>query len=246
MKVKYDQIGIDYAGQRKSDPRIAAQIHEHLKGADKILNIGAGTGSYEPEEADLIALEPSSKMIEQRNSSHPVIQASAEELPFEDKHFSHTMTVLSMHHWTDQVKAFKEISRVTKEKFVAVSWNPESAPFWLTEDYFPEIYQTDLKIFPFLNEIKNHFTKVKIEPLLIPADCIDGFLAAYWKRPEAYLDPRVRQSISTFSKLENIEEGLLKLNSDLEDGTWARRNALLLDQEQLDTGYVIVLSLIHI
>ena len=221
MKAKYDNIGINYAKQRQSDPRIAAQIFDKLKEATKIVNIGAGAGSYEPKSIDLIALEPSIEMINQRaHNAHPVIQGYAESLPFPDNSFSHALTILSMHHWSDRKKAFQEINRVTTEKFVAVSWNPDADPFWLTRDYFPEVYDLDKTIFPNLEELNDHFDDVKMVPLLIPEDCIDGFLAAYWKRPLAYLEHHVRNSISSFSKFDNLEDRLKRLNADVQNGTW--------------------------
>ena len=176
MKPTYDQIGINYSKKRKSDPRIAAQILEHLKGANRILNIGAGAGSYEPEDMDLIALEPSSEMIKQRSAdAYPVVQGVAESIPFPDNSFSHALTILSMHHWTDQIQAFQEINRVTTEKFIAVSWNPDSDAFWLSNDYFPEIVEMDQKNFPSPSLLEKHFDNVTVEPLYIPEDCIDGF-----------------------------------------------------------------------
>lgn len=241
MKSKYDVLGTDYATKRKSDPRIQHQIFEKLKNADKILNIGAGTGSYEPIDKNLVAIEPSMEMIKQRSAdAHPVIQGSAESLPFPDNSFSHGLTILSMHHWTDRITAFKEINRVVTDQFIAVTWNPESKPFWLTKDYFPEIYDIDKVIFPSISQMESHFESISVEPLLIPEDCIDGFLAAYWKRPEMYLDANVRHSISSFSKLPSLLNGLKKLTSDLENGNWHKQNEKLLTKSQLDMGYVII------
>jgi len=241
MTAKYDQIGTGYNTQRKTDPRIAQQLHSHFNGAQRVLNIGAGTGSYEPKDIDLVALEPSAIMISQRTeTAHPAIQGVAEKLPFEDKSFTHTMTVLSMHHWTNRRESFNEISRVTKKKFIAMTWNPEADPFWLTRDYFPEIYDMDLEIFPPLSEFQEYFDNVKVIPLMIPEDCQDGFMAAYWKRPEAYLDPNVRRSISTFSKLRDVEKGLEKLHSDLKSRMWMDRNKSVLSSSTIDVGYAIV------
>lgn len=241
LKAKYDKIGINYAKKRKSDPRIASQIFKKLEHAQKIVNIGAGAGSYEPDDKQLIAVEPSIEMINQRSSSaHPVIQGSAESLPFPDNSFTHALTILSMHHWTNRTVAFKEINRVATERFIAISWNPNAEPFWLTRDYFPEIFELDKKIFPDLNELETHFDNVKIEPLLIPEDCIDGFLAAYWKRPSAYLDSNVRNSISSFAKLDTITKGLQKLESDLESNNWSKINQSILNKSSLDAGYVII------
>ncbi len=241
MKAKYDKIGVNYAKKRKSDPKVAAQIFKRLEGAERIINIGAGSGSYEPDHVNLVAVEPSIEMINQRNpNAHPVIQGSAESLPFPDNSFTHALTILSMHHWQNRELAFKEINRVATERFVAVSWNPDSKPFWLTRDYFPEIIELDKKIFPTAEEIAGHFDDVEVNPLLIPEDCMDGFLAAYWKRPSAYLDVSVRNSISTFSKLPNISNNLAKLESDIKSNKWFDTNKSILDKSSLDAGYIII------
>jgi len=241
VKAKYDEIGIEYASQRKSDPRIASQIFDKLDGAQRIVNIGAGSGSYEPENVELVAIEPSSEMINQRSpNAHPVIQGTAESLPFPEKSFTHALTILSMHHWENREKAFNEINRVVSQGFVAVTWDPESQPFWLTRDYFPEMIELDKAIFPKIEEIKNYFDDVEITPLLIPEDCKDGFLGAYWKRPSAYLDQEVRNSISSFSKLQNISKGLTKLALDIESKQWFDINQLILTKSALDIGYIIV------
>jgi SAM-dependent methyltransferase len=205
------------------------------------VNIGAGTGSYEPENVALVAVEPSLKMISQRKvGSYPVEQAFAEELPFENNSFSHAMTVLSMHHWENRKLAFNEINRVATEKFVAITWDPKSEPFWLTRDYFPEIHETDKRIFPDLEELNDYFDEVKMSPLRIPSDCKDGFLAAFWKRPEAYLDSDIRQSMSSFSKKTRQSEGLQKLEDDLDSGTWAKKNHAILNASSLDVGYRMI------
>lgn len=241
MEPIYDIIGLNYSVTRCTDPKIAEQLYAELQGASRIINIGAGTGSYEPENVDLVAVEPSAEMIEQRKKdAYPVKQASAEKLPFEDKSFSHAMTVLSMHHWQDKPAAFREINRVAIEKFVAITWDPQSEPFWLTRDYFPEIYEMDRAIFPYMEQFKAHFDDVKIRPLHIPSDCKDGFFAAFWKRPAAYLNPEVRQATSPFSKVENLTDGLQKLENDLTSGTWAKQNEELLEASSWDVGYRII------
>lgn len=241
MDAIYDEIGIDYAVMRRTDPKIAKQLYAELEGATRIVNIGAGTGSYEPEDVDLVAVEPSAEMIAQRPiGSYRVEQASADKLPFESNSFSHALTVLSMHHWENRSQAFAEINRVATEKFVAITWDPNADPFWLTRDYFPEIYETDKRIFPDLDELNEHFDDVKMRPLLIPSDCQDGFFAAFWKRPSAYLSPQVRQSTSPFSKVSNLAEGLQKLEADLKSGAWAENNRAILSLSALDVGYRLV------
>jgi SAM-dependent methyltransferase len=241
MEAIYDDIGVNYSVTRCTDPEIAEQLYSKLRGATRIVNIGAGTGSYEPEGIELVAVEPSSKMISQRkNGSHRIEQAFAEKLPFKNNSFSHAMTVNSMHHWKSRALAFDEINRVATDKFVAISWDPESDPFWLTRDYFPEIYEIDKGIFPGMEELNEHFSEVVITPLKIPADCKDGLLAAFWKRPEAYLNRKVRQSTSPFSKIKNLAEGLRKLEDDIASGAWAKNNHAILNSTSLDVGYRLI------
>ncbi len=246
MEPIYDQIGINYSVSRGTDPKIAKTLYAELEGATRIINIGAGTGSYEPVHIDLVAVEPSSEMIAQRHQdAHPVKQASAEKLPFDDNTFSHAMTILSMHHWVDKPAAFAEINRVATDKFVAITWDPQSEPFWLTRDYFPEIYEMDRAIFPYLDEFVEHFDDVKMETLLVPSDCEDGFFAAFWKRPGAYLDPKVRQATSPFSNVENLDESLQRLEDDLKSGAWAKRNEAFLSANAWDVGYRLITAKIR-
>lgn len=241
MDALYDSIGINYSVTRCTDPTIAKELHAELQGATRIVNIGAGTGSYEPDDIDLIAVEPSSAMISQRNpGSHIAVKAFAEKLPFDNSSFSHAMTVNSIHHWSNRALAFSEINRVATNKFVAITWDPASEPFWLTRDYFPEIYELDKRIFPAIEEFSEFFDDVKIRPLKIPSDCQDGLLAAFWKRPAAYLSSQVRQATSPFSKIENLETGLEKLKADLADGTWVRNNQAILNESALDVGYRLI------
>ena len=241
MAAIYDNIGINYSVKRGTDPKIAKQLFAELRGATRIVNIGAGTGSYEPENVDLVAVEPSAEMISQRKTgSHRVEQAFAEKLPFENNSFSHAMTVLSMHHWENRTLAFSEINRVATGKFVAITWDPKSDPFWLTRDYFPEIHEMDKDIFPDLEELNEHFDEVKMSFLQIPSDCQDGFFAAFWKRPEAYLNSTVRQATSPFSKIKNLSGGLQKLEDDLASGVWAKNNHAILGLSSLDCGYRLI------
>ena len=241
MKTNYDETGKNYATGRATDPRIAAQIHAKLRGAESVLNIGAGSGSYEPSNINVTAVEPSERMIKQRGAlSAPVMKAQAESLPFNDGEFSHCMTVLSMHHWSSRPKAFSEIKRVTRDRFVAITWDPESYPFWLSRDYFPEIYDIDQTIFPKLAELNDTFDNIDVEILELPADCIDGFMAAYWQRPEAYLDDTIRENMSTFSKIGDLESGIARLRKDLDSGTWKSRNQSLINSDTFDAGYRLI------
>jgi len=237
----YNTIGGNYSVTRCTDPVIFKQLNAKLAGASNILNIGAGTGSYEPSDAELIALEPSAKMIAQRPAySHPATLGFAESLPFADNSFSHVLTVLSMHHWSDHQRAFAEINRVGCEHFVAITWDPNTEPFWLTRDYFPEIYQADVAIFPTMELLAEHFDELEVTPLNIPHNCIDGFFAAFWRRPEAYLQPQVRQGMSPFASFPDIANRLERLRLDLTSGAWAKRNSELLAQNHFDAGYRLI------
>ncbi|TGD76241.1 class I SAM-dependent methyltransferase [Mangrovimicrobium sediminis] len=241
MSTIYDSMGVNYSVRRCTDPQIFLQLYAELEGATRIVNIGAGTGSYEPADIPLVAVEPSQEMISQRHpSAHPVEQAFAESLPFENESFSHAMTILSMHHWHDRAAAYREINRVATEKFVAITWDPNAEPFWLTRDYFPEMYALDRRNFPGLEELRACFDDVESAPLLIPAQCEDGFLAAFWRRPKAYLSSQVRQSISSFSKLHPAPDGLRRLAADLASGAWAEKNRSILEEPYLDVGYRII------
>ena len=241
MNELYDDIGVDYSIGRCTDPIVAQQLYIQLQGATRIVNIGAGTGSYEPNDIELVAVEPSSEMISQRKiGSHPVEKAFAESLPFGSGSFSHAMTVLSMHHWENRELAFNEINRVATDKFVAITWDPRSDPFWLTRDYFPTIYEMDKHIFPVIDELNEHFDDLEVRALHIPSECQDGFLAAFWRRPEAYLSSRVRQSISAFSRVENLSQGLRKLEHDLVSGAWEERNHAILSSSSIDVGYRVI------
>jgi SAM-dependent methyltransferase len=238
---KYDRIGIGYHNYREPDPRLAECIHKQLNGARRVLNVGAGVGSYEPADAQVIALEPSQIMIQQRaRESAPVIQAVAESLPFADDQFDAVMGVLTLHHWADKIAGLRECLRVARDRVVFLSWLGFDKHFWLF-DYFPEIKAIDAQIFPtleWMEEMTGADASAEVFP--IPADCSDGFLCAYWARPEAYLDSKVRRSISTFAVLDRVEERIQKLADDLDSGVWHQRNGHILQNESMDYGYRLV------
>jgi SAM-dependent methyltransferase len=187
----YDDIGRGYAARRQHDRRMADVIRAGLGGARSVLNGGAGTGSYEPNGLRVLAVDPSCEMIRQRpRSAAPTIGATAEDLPFRDGSFDATLAVLTIHHWTDLDGGLRELRRVTRDRAVIVTWDPAARDaFWLTAHYLPEVLQFDVGRFPSLDVFARYFTDVDVQPLLIPHDCDDGFLGAFWRRPEAYLIP---------------------------------------------------------
>jgi SAM-dependent methyltransferase len=208
-----------------------------------VVNVGAGAGSYEPTDRFVVAVEPSMTMIRQRRSgSAPVVQASATHLPFRDASFAAALAILTVHHWPDQARGLDELARVTHSHIVLVTWDPASTGFWLIEDYFPEIVEIDRHIFLSIDELRHALGGIEVFPLMIPHDCVDGFLGAYWRRPQAYLDAGVRSAISTFSKLRTLDTGLARLRRDLADGTWTRRYGELLDRAEIDLGYRLIVA----
>ena len=242
MEALYDSIGLNYSRHRSPDPTIASAICNALGTAESVVNVGAGTGSYEPTDRHVVSVEPSRKMIDQRfSNSRTSVLATATALPFSDNAFDAALAVLTVHHWDDQIRGLSELRRVARERTVIFTWNPDSDGFWLT-DYFPEILDVDRRIFPPVSDYERALGKVAVEKVPIPRHCKDGFLCAYWRRPHAYLDPERRSSISTFSKIASAEEGFARLSSDLASGVWHERNRELQDLEFLDLGYCLIIA----
>lgn len=241
MRMKYDIIGINYAQLRKPDARISRIITQALGPARTVLNVGAGTGSYEPTDRSVIAVEPSREMIRKRMpGAAAAIQANAGNLPFADKTFDASMAILTIHHWPDKQAGLREMRRVTRGPIVLLTFDPSSRP-WLT-DYLPQLAALDETQMPAMSYYERWLGPVQIAPIPVPHDCTDGFLYAYWRRPAAYLDPRIRSGSSSFWAIGDAESGLQKLKSDLEGGEWNRRHAELLTLDAYDAGYRLVIS----
>ena len=242
MAAKYDTIGVTYANLRQPDPRIAARIEAALGPAETVLNVGAGAGSYEPTGRKVTAIDPSEEMIRQRPpTAAPCIKGVAEDLPFEDKSFDASMAILTLHHWSDKARGLAEMRRVTKGAIVLLTFDPNAQDFWLC-DYIPALSELDKTIFPAAQGYKGWLDEIEISPVLIPADCSDGFLGAYWRRPYAYLDSRVRASISSFWAIDDVTKELARLKDDLDSGAWAMRYPHLEARDEIDLGYRLVVS----
>lgn len=241
MDSKYDRIGVNYAALRKPDPRIAAAIEAALGDARTVLNVGAGTGSYEPPGRQVTAVEPSLGMIRKRPpGAAPVVQATAEALPFADGAFDAAMAILTLHHWADKAAGLAELRRVTRGRIVLLTFDPASRP-WLT-DYLPGLAALDEAQMPAMADYARWLGAVRIDPVPIPHDCSDGFLYAWWRRPTAYLDPHIRSGSSSFWALGDVEAGLQRLQRDLDSGEWQRRYADLLARGAYDAGYRLVVA----
>jgi SAM-dependent methyltransferase len=233
----YDQIGHAYAGPRRTDPRIARRIWGALGDARTVLNVGAGTGSYEPPDREVIAVEPSAVMRAQRApDSAPCVAASAEWLPFDDQSFDAAMAILSDHHWQDPIAGLREMARVA-QRVVVFQWdNAKSQCFWLIQDYLPE-FNGLAAARPSLTE-RAAAIGASLQPVPIPWDCTDGFFHAYWRRPEAYLLEAVRRATSVWARVgADVERrAVAALAHDLESGVWQERNRDLLDLHEAELG----------
>jgi SAM-dependent methyltransferase len=242
MASRYDRIGLNYAALRKPDPRIAAPIESALGDSRTVLNVGAGAGSYEPAGREVTALEPSVEMIRQRSAeAAAVVRGRAEELPFADRSFDGAMAVLTVHHWSDQAKGLGEMRRVARGPVAILTYDPGFRGFWLA-DYFPGLVALDDAQMPAMAEYGRRLGPVAVVPVPIPNDCSDGFLSAYWRRPAAYLDPRVRAAMSSFWALGDVSEELGRLRDDLDSGAWEERYGDLLALDALDCGYRLVVT----
>jgi SAM-dependent methyltransferase len=215
-----------------------------------VLNVGAGTGAYEPHDREVVAVEPSPVMIAQRPpGSAPVVCAQSEALPFPDASFDAVMAVFSDHHWSDRAAGLREARRVARSRVVLLNADPSlMARYWLTAEYltgFLDLYPGRLRSTrAWKADLEQHLGPVRLDVISISHDCRDGFYAAYWRRPHAYLDPRVRKNISVFARLpqRHVAQAIAQLADDLESGTWRRRHADLLNLEQLDVGCRVIVA----
>jgi hypothetical protein len=240
----YDSIGRTYAAQRRSDPRIAAAITEALGDAASVVNVGAGPGSYEPSST-IVAIEPSSVMIAQRPpGSAPVLQAVAEQIPLRDQCADAALAVLTVHHWSDVAAGVAELRRIARRRLVFLTWRPAKlARMWIA-GYLPESARIDATSERPVKALTDLLPQARLLPVPIPHDCIDGFGAAYWRRPQAYLDPDVRAGISFFARAtgDELRPGLQRLADDLRTGRWHAAHADLLDRDSLDVGYCLLIA----
>jgi len=240
----YDTIGATYTATRRTEPRIAAQVWAALGDARTVLNVGAGTGSYEPSDREVTAVEPSAVMRAQRPAGAArCVAATAESLPFEDESFDAAMAFATVHHWQDPIAGLLEMRRVARRVVVFTcdttdrSWRRR---FWLTRDYLPEVAASRVGL---ATELARAIG-ARMEPVLIPWDCADGFFEAYWRRPEAYLDENIRRGISVWASVgpDAEQRAVRSLRDDLASGRWVERNRDLLDLEAAELGLRLLIA----
>ncbi|MGW1227073.1 MerR family transcriptional regulator [Streptomyces sp. NPDC001478] len=242
----YDRIGGAYTATRRTDPRIAAQIWSALAGARTVLNVGAGTGSYEPPGREVTAVEPSEVMRGQRPAgAAPCVAAAAENLPFEDGVFDAAMAVSTVHHWHDPLAGLREMRRVARRVVVLTFDTDEPGwpdRFWLTRDYLPE-FAGVLSGFPSLAGMADAI-RARTEAVPVPWNCADGLFEAFWRRPEAYLEEPVRRAMSVWTRVgpEAEQRAVRSLGDDLASGRWARRNRDLARLDSADLGLRLLVA----
>jgi ubiquinone/menaquinone biosynthesis C-methylase UbiE len=246
VTTRYDVIGRSYSATRQTDPRIGAQINRALGNARTVVNVGAGTGSYESDAFTFTAVEPSMTMLRQRAAdAAPAIRGVAEALPFADHTFDAALTILSAHHWSDIEQGLREMQRVSSRQ-VVFYFEPEwPSRLWLFADYFPWIRDlvTEHNA-PDTARLSATLSVQRIETVMVSSDCLDGFGGSFWSRPEAYLDPLVQDGMSCFSQMNPtmLDEGMARLRADLASGAWDTRYGHLRELSEMDLGYRLLVA----
>jgi SAM-dependent methyltransferase len=242
----YDTIGATYTATRRTEPRIAARIWAALGDARTVLNVGAGTGSYEPPGRDVTAVEPSALMRAQRSEGAArCVAAVAESLPFEDQSFDAAMAFSTVHHWKDSIAGLREMRRVARRVVVFTHDSSDAAwrrRFWLTRDYLPEVADLVAGRPPLTEQAEA--IGARVEPVLIPWDCTDGFFEAYWRRPEAYLDDHVRRGVSVWARVgpDAEQRAVSSLRDDLVSGRWVERNRDIVALDAAELGLRLLVT----
>lgn len=240
----YDSIGIGYAAARREDRRWRSAILAALADAESVINVGAGAGSYEPDDRPVLAVEPSAEMRAQRPAgAAPCVAGVAERLPAEDGGFGAALGVLTVHHWTDWRAGLAEMRRVARRQVLVATDTARLAEFWLTRDYLPELVDYEHGQVN-AADIAAELGTGDIRTLWIAPDFTDAVYPAFWRRPEAFLDESLWQHSSALAKLDPAirRRAIAQLTADLNDGTWQARNAELMQQDEFDGGFRLIVS----
>lgn len=233
-KEKYDRIGLPYNSTRNADPYLASRLLHHLnpQPGKFYLDIGCGTGNYtfalHQKGIHFIGVDPSKEMLEKarvRSQSVQWLESKAENLPLESNKVDGIMASLTLHHWTDLEKGFVELFRGAKtgSKLVIFTSTPEQMKGYWLKHYFPQMLQDSIVQMPSYEVVaenlqKAGFKDLETEKYFVKKDLQDLFLYAGKERPKLYLDPLVRQGISSFSDLsrkEEVQKGLTQLAVDI-------------------------------
>jgi SAM-dependent methyltransferase len=245
---RYDRIGEGYALTRREDPHIATAIRRALGDARSVVNVGAGTGSYEPDDRYVIAVEPSDVMAAQRPTARPpAVRATAGELPLRDDSVDAAMALVTIHHWDGELeRGIQELRRVARDTVVILTYDPVvSGEMWLMADYLPEVAELDRRIFPAPERLVGLLGgRTRIEILPIPRDTPDWMLGSFWAHPERVLDERARSATSGFARLDAsvVQRVVRDVGRDLESGAWDERHGHLRELAAFDAGLRLVVS----
>ena len=245
---RYDRIGAAYSTTRREDPRIAALVEHALGDARTVVNVGAGTGSYEPRHRYLLAVEPSEVMIAQRDPQlAPAIRGGAYPLPFPDRSVDAAMAILTIHHWdADKERGIKEMRRVSRGPVVILTYDAEvSGRMWLMADYLNEVAELDRRIFPSMKTLAGWLGgDVEVTPVPIHRDTPDWNLGSFWAHPERVRDERARKATSGFARMTTavVERVVEAVGRDLADGTWDARHGDLRELDEYDAGLRLVVA----
>lgn len=235
----YDRIGVGYGRARRQDPAIFGQVLAALGDAKSVVNIGAGTGNYEPVDRVVVAVEPNSVMRGQRTSPAPLVAAFAEALPLTDRSFDAALAMFTIHHWPDRDAGIAEMGRVSHRQ-VALVYDAEisAGAFWLSE-YFPSLRPEPPYPHPNADWIGQHLNLREVRTMMVPGDCTDGFAGCYWKRPHRYLDDDVQAGMSVLAKMDPADRlaGSQRLAAALDSGEWDDRHGHLRSLDEFDAGY---------
>jgi SAM-dependent methyltransferase len=241
--VDYEAAGGSYATRRRTDPRIAALVHAALGDARTVLNVGAAAGSYEPADRYVVAVEPSASMRAQR--ALPAVDAVAEALPFDADAFDAAMAMITIHQWRDLAAGLRELRRVARGPVVILTFTDDTlSDFWIN-DYVPELVVREGRRMPPISDVAALLGgEVTIAPVPIPLDCVDGFIEAFYGRPEAFLDPAVRAAQSAWGTVDPayVEAGMARLAGDLASGAWDAKYGALRTQPAYEGSLRLIVA----
>jgi len=243
-RAAYDEIGVNYSDFRRADPRIEARVWAALGDARSVVNVGAGTGSYEPSDREVVAIEPSSLMIAKRPAdAAPALQGVAEALPLDDRSVDAAMAIFTIHHWNDLNAGLAEMRRVARKRIVLLTIDAaKNAEVWTLANYFPEAMVLEEEAMPSIASLEASLPEATIETVPMPSRCRDEFTSALWDRPELFLEPATLRASSLWHRLppEVIERGQERLRADLESGRWDEKYGHLRSLPELDIGLRLV------
>jgi ubiquinone/menaquinone biosynthesis C-methylase UbiE len=240
----YDELGVNYPDFRRADPRIEAKVWAALGDARSVVNVGAGTGSYEPRDRDVIAVEPSPLMIAKRPAgAAPAIEGIAEALPLDDRSVDAAMAILTIHHWDDLEAGLAEMRRVARKRIVLLTIDAEkNSEIWTLAEYFPEAMALEEEVMPSIASLAASLPGATVETVPMPSRCRDQFTSALWDRPELFLEPATLRASSLWHRLDPqiVERGQERLRVDLESGSWDERHGHLRALPELDIGLRLI------